>query len=343
MEETSLVPKQTSLNLFGDKFELLPNGVIIHGKPTEAEYDDAFRRLTIIESATSWWYGDLANSRERAYGSLTKLAEKLDIPYETLRKYQYIASRYELGNRFPNVDFKTHMIAAPLEDRLEWLQKAAKGDNGKPWSASRLQFEIHTYLKRTHRLLLPLGTFNVIYADPPWEYSDTHMKSWGPTDLHYDSLEVPEIANYKDPAGIALSEKFEEDTVLFLWATNPKLRQAFELIDSWGFEYKTNIVWVKTNLKRPGAGYYTRGHHELLFICTRGSIVPNQIGKSPVSSVLETGGILYADIQDHSQKPPEAYELIENLYPINDGYRYLELFACNPRENWESWGDQLRE
>lgn len=336
-KDKARVTAQLSLNLFGDKFILYPNGLTVNSNPSEQEYDEAFRRLSLIESATAWWYGDLANARERDYGSLKELAERIDISYSSLQNYQWVSHQYKLSNRLDSLSFKHHMIATPLEDRLDWLKQAER----EGWSASRLRYEISSNQKRIQRLILPPGTFNVIYIDPPWKYFDTHMKSWGPTDLHYDSLEVPEIANYIDPAGTNVQEKFEKDTALFLWATNPKLRQAFELIDNWGFEYKTNIVWVKQNLKRPGSGYYVRGHHELLFICSRGSIVPDQTGKSPVSSVFETSNVLYADIGEHSQKPAEVYKLIESLYPVNDGYRYLELYARQRRNNWESWGDQL--
>jgi hypothetical protein len=122
-----VVAKQLSLNIFGDNFELLPNGLIIHGKPTVEEYDEAFRRLSLIESATSWWYGDLANARERDYGSLKEMAERLEINYNSLRNYQAVASSYELHMRMCNLSFYHHQIATPLEDRLEWLKKAGEG------------------------------------------------------------------------------------------------------------------------------------------------------------------------------------------------------------------------
>ena len=69
------------------------------------------------------------------YGSLKELAEKLEIDYESLRKYQYIAGRYEMWNRFHNLSLRHHVIAAPLEDRYEWLQKAKENK----WSTRQLQ------------------------------------------------------------------------------------------------------------------------------------------------------------------------------------------------------------
>jgi N6-adenosine-specific RNA methylase IME4 len=160
---------------------------------------------------------------------------------------------------------------------------------------------------------LPEGIFNVILADPPWEY-DNRIEKWGPAELHYPTMSVEDICG--------LIEIFEvaDNAALFLWATNPFLLSAFYVIDAWGFDYKTNIVWIKTGLKRPGSGWYVRGRHELCLICT------------PIGSVI-TG-----PVGDHSEKPDELYEIIERLYP---GCSYLELFARENREGWTSWGSDL--
>lgn len=178
---------------------------------------------------------------------------------------------------------------------------------------------------------LPAGQFNVIYSDVPWKY-DNSIESWGPASLHYQSLPVEQIAYYQDPHGVRVQDKFASDSVLFLWVTNPFVRDAFEVVDAWGFSYKTNIVWVKTELQRPGSGFYVRGRHELLFICTKGSFVPDQTGKEPIGSVVE------APIQEHSQKPDVVYEIIERMYPEG---KYLELFARKERHGWTSWGNEI--
>ncbi len=170
---------------------------------------------------------------------------------------------------------------------------------------------------------LPEGIYDVIYADPPWQY-DNQIESWGPTSLHYTDMPLDKI--------MALSVPAAPDAVLFLWATNPFLADALKVVEAWGFTYKTNMVWVKTDLQRPGSGFYIRGRHELLFICTRGSFVPDQKGKEPIGSVIE------APIREHSQKPDIVYNIIETMYPAG---KYLELFARSKRDRWTSWGNQL--
>ena len=169
---------------------------------------------------------------------------------------------------------------------------------------------------------LPEGIFNVIYADPPWQYDNTGLN--GSAENHYRTLSLEELMALNLPVG--------DDAVLFLWVTNPMIEDALQLIYAWGFEYKTSMVWVKRNLEKPGVGFYVRGRHELLFICVRGSFLPDQMGKQPVGSVIE------ADVQEHSRKPDVVYGIIEGLYPRG---KYLELFARRARANWTSWGEEL--
>lgn len=94
----------------------------------------------------------------------------------------------------------------------------------------------------------------------------------------------------------------------------------------------THMVWEKTELKKPGTGFYVRGRHELLYICTKGSHVPDQRGKTPIGSVVEAG------VREHSRKPEVFYDIIEAMYPDSN---YLELFGRGQaRPGWEVWGHE---
>lgn len=173
---------------------------------------------------------------------------------------------------------------------------------------------------------LPTGIYNVIYADPPWTY-DNQPEQWGATILHYQNMITPEIC------ALPVRKIAADDAVLFLWVTNPMIPDAFKVMAAWGFGYKTNMVWTKTKLTRPGSGYYIRGRHELLFIATRGSFTPlNKTISPPIGSVVS------AAIQEHSRKPECFYETIEMLYPE---CQYIELFARSKRRGWEAWGDEV--
>ena len=164
---------------------------------------------------------------------------------------------------------------------------------------------------------LPLGEFDVIYADPPWEY---YLPLRGSPDSHYQVMKTDDICALEVPVAT-------EGSILFLWATNPKLEDALKVIRAWGFEYKTNMVWIKD---KQGTGYYFRGQHELLLVATKGKM-PTPMEESRYRSVLE------AKVTQHSHKPDVVYEIIERMYPNR---RYLELFARQKREKWESWGNE---
>lgn len=167
------------------------------------------------------------------------------------------------------------------------------------------------------------GSYNVILADPPWQYRNK-IRKWGPAELHYSTMSTKDICALEIPA--------DDNAVLFLWVTNPFLEDALKVVEAWDFEYKTNMVWVKTNLKRPGSGFYVRGRHELLYICIRGSFDPKQLNDGPINSVIK------ADVREHSQKPEVVYEIIEKMYPK---CKYLELFCSKREERDERHGAYL--
>lgn len=172
---------------------------------------------------------------------------------------------------------------------------------------------------------LPPTVYSVIYADPPWEYSNTGVH--GAASHHYDTMPTADICALLDTTGLQVAD----NAVLFMWVTNPTLEDAWKVIEAWGFQYKTNMVWVKTELQKPGSGFYVRGRHELLFICTRGSFLPLVDVAPPIGSVVT------APVQEHSRKPDEFYSIIERLYP--DCNR-IELFARATRDGWDAWGDE---
>lgn len=166
---------------------------------------------------------------------------------------------------------------------------------------------------------LPKGKYNVIYADPPWEYKNTGVD--GAACEQYPTMSIAEICK------MPIQEKAAKDAVLFMWVTNPLLEECFPVIKAWGFEYKTNFCWRKSN-RKTGVGFYVRGVHELLLICTRGSMLPEY---TPLS-------MLDYAAREHSRKPDEVYGLIMKMYPKG---KRLELFARHKRQQWDSWGNEV--
>lgn len=168
------------------------------------------------------------------------------------------------------------------------------------------------------------GRYGVIYADPPWQYQQSGVR--GNAEDQYPTMTVEEICEFQD-SGRTIEEIANDDAVLFLWATNPLCMEALTVIEAWGFEYKTNICWVKNTF---GTGFYVRSKHELLMIATRGSLLPEELSESVVE----------ADNEGHSKKPDVFAELIVSMYPE---MTYVEFFARNKRQGWISRGLEVEE
>lgn len=165
-----------------------------------------------------------------------------------------------------------------------------------------------------------LGRFPFVYADPPWRYE--HVKTNNRAiENHYPTMDLDEIC------ALSVHEITTDDCVLFLWATSPKLEESMQVINSWGFTYRTCMVWDKEKI---GMGYYARQQHELLLIATKGSPPVPTPESRPPSVVRCARG-------EHSAKPEIFYELIERMYP---DFRKVELFARNRRDGWQVWGNQ---
>ena len=217
------------------------------------------------------------------------------------------------------------VVDLPHTEQADALEKLETGQ-AKTLKQAKQQL---TFSKRkVEAQSLPCEVFNVILADPPWQYNN-NIESWGAASLHYETLPLEKICLVPEEISLQIAD----DAVLFLWVTNPFLEDAFKVVKAWEFEYKTNLTWIKRSEARRGTGFYVRGHHELLFICTRGSFTPLDKNISPpISSVIET------ELQEHSKKPDITYEIIEALYP---DCNYIELFACRERIGWSSWGLEI--
>jgi len=232
-----------------------------------------------------------------------------------VRKYKEVCERIENGIRIPNLTFAHHQLVAYMEPALqrEWLQEAVRHD----WTVAELRNAIRDSKPIPE---LPVGVFNIVYADPPWQY-DFSRSPTRAIENQYPTMELEQIKKMPFPA-------IAEDAVLLMWATSPKLKDALEVVDAWGFEYKTNMVWVKDKI---GMGYYARQQHELLLIAGKGrSVVPKEEDRPP--SIIEAPRL------EHSSKPPEVRDIIQGMYPNG---KAIELFARERLSGyWTSWGNE---
>ncbi len=162
--------------------------------------------------------------------------------------------------------------------------------------------------------------YPIVYADPPWRYEHVETESRA-IENQYPTMALDEIR------ALPVSDATTPDAVLFLWATSPKLAEAMSVIESWGFTYRTSMVWVKDRI---GMGYYARQRHELLLIATKGS-PPTPAPSDRPDSVVN------APQSKHSEKPDVFYGVIERMY---GALPKLEMFSRKAREGWGRWGNQ---
>ncbi len=178
--------------------------------------------------------------------------------------------------------------------------------------------------------LLPEGKFEVIYCDPPWKYDvDLSSGATRSPENNYPVMDLEDIKNF----GEKIKEASNKNCILFMWITAPKLNWMNAVLEAWGFEYKTNLIWDKI---KPNMGHYSSVRHELLVIAGKGTCSPTCDGKT-IQSIDSVQSIEKS--ARHSEKPIEFVEIIEKLYPDK---KYLELFARNKnkRKNWTYWGNE---
>lgn len=175
--------------------------------------------------------------------------------------------------------------------------------------------------------------FSTILADPPWRF---HNRTGKMAPEHrrlarYSTMSFQEIGDL--PVELIAAETAH----LYLWVPNALLPYGLEVMDSWGFSYKTNIVWYKVRKDsgpdRRGVGFYFRNVTEMILFGIRGKNARTlQPGRSQEN-------IIVSQKREHSRKPDEQYDLIEACSPGP----FIELFARGPRKGWFGWGDQADE
>lgn len=195
--------------------------------------------------------------------------------------------------------------------------------------------------------LKPNG-YNLIMVDPGWQFKNWSKKGEVKNaSSHYrcmtiDEIKALQVSKLANPSGC----------VLVLWATNPKLDQAFEVMSAWGFTFKTAAAWHKKTKNGKtgfGTGYILRCAHEPLLIGT--------IGKPKYSKKTRT--LFEGPLAQHSEKPDEAYEWAETILKqpedqVDDIYdclfpklkpklkslKYCEIFSRKGRAGWDTWGNE---
>jgi N6-adenosine-specific RNA methylase IME4 len=301
----------------------LTGGVLVDGERSPQEWADYCREgeRESVHATIEWCrrvfeakqnleitFRDWADSYYTAYSfqtlnQLAKVGKKVDWLYGITRQRKVANDWYTLY-LMTTVESQIEQIPGDLD------QKAIR------------QFK--TANNRAHKInaiqLTADSQFPVIYADPPWRYEHVKTESRA-IENQYPTMDLDDIC------ALPVADIAQDDCILFLWATSPKLYESMKVLDAWGFEYRTCAVWDKEII---GMGYYFRQQHELLLVATRGEIPTPETHARP-------GSIFVERRSKHSSKPEIAYQIIETMYP---DFAKVELFARNQREGWAAWGNQ---
>ncbi len=175
------------------------------------------------------------------------------------------------------------------------------------------------------------GKFSTILADPPWQFKNRTGKV---APEHKRLLRYPTM-NLSEILELPVSALANDPAHLYLWVPNALLESGLEVMKAWGFEYKTNIIWHKVRKDGGsdgrGVGFYFRNVTEMILFGVRGS--KNKRTLSPARSQVN---FLATRKREHSRKPDELYDIIEQCSPGP----FLELFARFPRAGWQAWGNE---
>jgi N6-adenosine-specific RNA methylase IME4 len=175
--------------------------------------------------------------------------------------------------------------------------------------------------------------FATVLADPPWQFQNRTGKV-APEHrrlARYSTMQLDELV------ALPLPELAADTAHLYLWVPNALLLEGLRVLEAWGFQYKTNLVWHKVRKDGGpdgrGVGFYFRNVTELVLFGVRGKNARTlSPGRRQVNFVA-------TQKREHSRKPDEMYRVIEACSPGP----YLELFARGTRPGWAVWGNQASD
>lgn len=175
--------------------------------------------------------------------------------------------------------------------------------------------------------------YGTILADPPWQFQNRT----GKMAPEHKRLSRYSTMSLDDIKALPVADLAAQACHLYLWVPNALLPAGLAVMDAWGFQYKSNIVWHKVRKDGGpdgrGVGFYFRNVTELMLFGIRGknarTLAPGRRQVNIIKSIK----------REHSRKPDEAFDLIESCSPGP----FLEMFARGGRKGWDAWGDQATD
>ena len=287
-------------------------------RPTNTQ-GDVTQVLRLITMETNMLLKKLDDARRKAGLSKAELARLADTQPASLRRL------FSGNDRNPQIS-TLHSLAEALGHEIRVVPKSREELAAAATSGTGIQSPSEDLRS------VEGGPFSTVLADPPWRFMNRTGKV-APEHRRlsrYDTMTTAEIR------ALPIPEVLTDNAHLYLWVPNALIADGLQVMESWGFTYKSNIVWAKRRKDGGpdgrGVGFYFRNVTELVLFGVRGSMRTLSPGRSQVN-MIETRK------REHSRKPDEQYDIIEGCSPGP----YLELFARYPRPGWVSWGNEADE
>ncbi len=173
-------------------------------------------------------------------------------------------------------------------------------------------------------------TFGTILADPPWRFANRS----GKVAPEHHRLSRYGTLSFDEIASLPVADHVAERAHCYLWVPNAILPWGLHVLNAWGFEYKTNLIWHKIRKDGGsdgrGVGFYFRNVTEIILFGVRGKNVRT------LSPGRRQVNVIASRKREHSRKPDELYQIIEDC----SWGPYLELFGRGTRNEWTVWGNQ---
>lgn len=340
MPKPTLVPTLKSseqIHLFFDDHPVKLDGFELHGvdivvtadKPTIRQWQVVMAYASGAAESAPYWVGALVNYAESRADWQEKLSQAMTITglaRQTIINYAHTVRHVGPAERAIAQSPAHSAVVAKIKDpgeQRDWLERSRE----EGWNAAEFGQNVRARRRPIISGNAPLkGMFPVWYVDCPWKYGDS-QPSGSSAKAHFPPMTIEQLCAMGDTVRAHVTS----NAVGFFWVTAPILYDnpgPREVIEAWGFEPKTGMIWDKV---KHNYGHYVSGRHEHLIIATRGSKTPDRPTPMPDSVVtLQNDG-------EHSEKPELFRKIIEKLY---DG-PYVEMFAREQVEGWTCWGNQI--
>ncbi len=173
-------------------------------------------------------------------------------------------------------------------------------------------------------------SYGTILADPPWQFSNRTGKM---APEHRRLSRYPTLTLQAIKA-IPVAAVAAAQSHLYLWVPNALLREGLEVMEAWGFQYKTNLIWHKIRKDGGpdgrGVGFYFRNTTEMVLFGVRGQLRTLTSGRTQVN-------IIKTQKREHSRKPDELYAIIEACSPgpfLSSSHVVSEPTGINGATKW---------